>query len=233
MRFYKAIFLVSIRKTIADLLTMPDSMSFTTDSSLTDNTDWNALSPADPDFVATADTGNSRSLSSVLEGQENFNLDDPNELGIGFIPSPIAVVNVANSKQGCSSDTASNGLQQVQQCMDDERTLRGDTRFAEDFLASWSKKNPGKTYIDENTESVCKAGRVDTRILPLCCQGPQSRIGGGSTVTIMEENCVIYIEGRPRCRYFRDRKCCWLLGYGFGVPPTLGIDCRQMYEQVT
>lgn len=242
MRFYKAVFLASISKTIADLLSVPDSMSFTTDSSLADNTEWNALSRADPALIASADTGNSGSLGSVLESQENSSPDDQNGLDIGFIPNPIAAVNIANSNKGCSSDTASNGLQQVQQCVDNleqefeerKRELedKEDAEFAEEFLKRRSEENQGKNYIDKNAESICKAGRLDARILPLCCRGPQRIAGEGSTATIMEENCVVYIEGRPRCRYIRDRKCCWLLGVGFGIPPTMGIDCRQMLQEV-
>lgn len=203
---------------------------------------WNALPQADSNFFAATDTASSGLSGSGENFLDTFNPVNQNGLNIGLIPSSIAAVNTDISKSECSSSishssktlrTREQGQQYfpVGDCADAVAREIQAQKDAED--AAWAEAyleaHPDED-VDKKAEFVCK--RIpDYRILPLCCRGPQISIGDKPFVTLVLQNCVAFIEGRPRCMGFRNRFCCWVLGYGFFFQNS-GVDCRTMYEQV-
>lgn len=255
MRLCNALLLASISKTIAnplasDYLAPDDGLLSASDSSFEDNPDpstsqnWNALPLVDSNFVAVADTDSSGWSDSDVQSPDIFSLDNQDGFNTGLIANSIATASTDISNSECSSGTAqiSNTLrsrEKRQQCAPIQRSdpateIQQQQKSKEDlddeaWTAAYEEEH-GKQGVDKNAEFLCQH-IPDHRILPLCCRGVQVAVGWAPMVTTVVENCVAFIEGRPRCRDLRRRFCCWLLGFQ-GAHLTSGIDCRTMFENL-
>lgn len=231
MHLCVALLLGSLSKIIADPLA-PD---LTTDPvenlDLTTFEDPIALLPADSGVVATtADAENSGSSGSDKDMPDP--LGNQNGLNIEIRPNSFAAVKTDTSNSECLSGVGqtSNTKRAWLQCplpadpIAKEAQTRADAEdaaFAEKFL----REHP--TYrVDEDAELICQHYR-GWHPLPLCCRGRVIVERG----TMVVEECVMYIEGRPRCQDYRRRFCCWLLGFAYRHYDE-GIDCVYMFAHV-
>ncbi|MCJ1426677.1 hypothetical protein MMC29_004580 [Sticta canariensis] len=253
MRLCNALLLATISKTIADPLALdyilPDGLLPASDSSFEDNPNpstspnWKALPPVESNFVAVVGTDSSEWSDSDVQSPDIFSLDNQDGFNTGLVANSIAAASTDISNSECSSGTAqiSNTLrsrEKRQICppikgSDPATEIQEQQKSKEDIEdEAWTaayEEEHGKE-VDKKAEFVCQ--RIpDHRILPLCCRGPQIAVGWAPLVTIVVENCVAFIEGRPRCMDLRRRFCCWLLGFS-GTHLTKGIDCRTMYENL-
>lgn len=236
MLFWEALFLANLPKIIADPPASDVTGDLAGNPDLTTIPDWVAPPPADSGFFGTADTKSSGSSDSETEIPDPFSPGVQNGFNIGSIPSSIPAVNTDISISECSSETAQtlNMLQTRSQCSPTDDSIARDAQAREDakdaaFAKAFLKAHP--TYrVDEDAEWICKHW-PKWRPLPLCCRGrtiiTPSRIGD----TMVVEECVMYIEGRPRCIDYRRRFCCWLLGFAYKSYDE-GIDCVYMYAHV-
>lgn len=237
MHFYKALLLASISKTFADPLASefpaPDFSLFSTTGS--DNPDWNARPLVDSGLVTISNTGNSASSDSK---DRLSHLSPNNEIGlnIGSTPNSIAAVNtdISNSECGAGNAHTSNPLRTRQQCLplttDDEEVDPYAKADADDL--DWVEKNPNQDNKD--AWNLCAQIRnliaVKFQLTPVCCRGPVWT-NFPFQITFIHR-CVEYITGRPRCRSFRERYCCWMLGEMVDEKyKNLGKDCRPMFEE--
>lgn len=264
MFLYRALFLAIISKTIANPLAYdlpaPDLGLFSpTASSLAENQDWIALSPADSESDVPADTESSASSDPRKETLDNFNLDIQNGLNIGFTPNPIAAVNTDISESECLSSIAqtSKSLRTRQKktpiCYPLDTTgsgngngknengnggSAGQTQESEQskvdtedqtFIKEWDQISGNK-----NPDNVCQKPN-DVRVIPVCCQGPESTWGPSLLSTqllptiLIQDNCVEFIEGRPRCRDRLRRFCAEIFGAGL-VYRHRAFNVRWMYS---
>lgn len=246
MLLYKALFLASVSKTIANPLAYdlpaPDlGLVSPTDSGLADNPDRIALLPADSEFVVPADTERSASSDSRKKSLDNFNLENQNGLNIGFTPNPIAAVNTDISESECLSGTTQTskklrsrqGNPALCYPMDANGNTNGNGNgnggSARQAQAREERKEDTeeKAFIEnftgnKNPNGFCQEPG-DVRVIPVCCRGPESTWGPNPQLPeffeqfetiIIRDDCVEFIEGRPRCSDHLRRFCAERFGSG-------------------
>lgn len=233
MLFWKALFLANLPKIIADLPASDVTGDLAGNPDLTTIPDGIAPPPADSGFFGTADMKSSGSSDSETEISDPFSPGIQNSFNIEAIPSSIHAVNTDISMSQCSSDTAqtSNILQKRSQCPPTDDSIARDAREREDaedaaFAETFLKAHP-KYRADADAEWICKHW-PKWRPLPLCCRGRIILLPSPIGDTMVVEECVMYIQGRPRCIDYRRRFCCWQLGYALEHYDE-GIDCVYMF----
>lgn len=189
-------------------------------------TDFRNRWPTDSTLVTPYDAGSFETSTSNPQDSESTQYDYQNKLLDGLNDGEN--INILGNR--CAIDRSqTNGRfrkrQENCQVLDNANQINYDDPQVRADLedAAYAKEHAGD---DVDARNICDLNH-NIRKIPLCCRGREYIVLEIKYV----KDCVVYIEGRPRCRNYRQRYCCRRFGGGWQTR-TSGTDCAAMFEPV-